>query len=294
MKPFTHCLAATDLSGGGNLAVARAMQLSAQLDLPLDLLHVLPQSLVQQLQAWLTGADPAALDRLVRLSHEELAALAERFASAQGKAPGILVRQGAPTEVIAAEADARGSELLVLGAHGAGHLHEAMVGSTPLQMLGRVDCPLLIVRQPTDTPYRRVLVAVDFTPRSLPLVQLAARIAPQAERILLHALDMPFAGRLQMAGVTESELQGYLEQAEQQASARFDALTEGAGKGLAQRCEIRRGEPSLCIQDCADAQDCDLIVLAQHPRTRIGELLLGSTTRHVLHQSRQDLLILRQ
>lgn len=40
MKPLTHCLAATDLSASGNLAMARAMQLTQALGIPLDVLHV--------------------------------------------------------------------------------------------------------------------------------------------------------------------------------------------------------------------------------------------------------------
>ncbi|MDX5373267.1 MAG: universal stress protein [Pseudomonadaceae bacterium] len=294
MNSAHHCLAATDLSGGGNLAIARAMQLSAQLDMPLDLLHVLPQDLLQRLQNWLSGARPEVLERLLQQSHEELAALAEHFASADSRAPGILVREGDPASVIAAEADARASELLVVGAHGAGHLHETMVGSTPLRLLGLLECALLIVRQACAAPYKRVLVAVDFSPRSLPLLQLAARIAPQGERILLHALDLPYAGRLQMAGISDSELQHYRKLSEEQALEQCHRLTEGSNAGLAHRCEVRFGEASLCIQEYAREQACDLILLAQHPRSRVGELLLGSTTRHVLHQSSQDLLILRQ
>ncbi len=293
MKPLTHCLAATDLSASGNLAMARAMQLTQALGIPLDVLHVLPQTLVQQVQRWLIGHDPALLERLDQQCHEELSALAERFAEQETPAPGILVRQGEPSEVISREVDARGSDLLVVGAHGSGHLHEAMIGSTPISLLGQVNCPLLIVRQMARTPYRRALIAVDFSPRSAKLLQLAEQIAPQAERILLHALDLPFSGRLQMAGVAKSELQGLQDKAEEQAKEQFHALTAGL-EGQAQRCVIRHGDPSLCILDYTKQHDCDLILLAQQPRHKLSELLLGSTTRHVVYQSQQDVLILRQ
>jgi nucleotide-binding universal stress UspA family protein len=64
----------------------------------------------------------------------------------------------------------------------------------------------------------------------------------------------------------------------------FDVPTETA---------IRDGEPSKRIVQYAEAEDCDLIVMATHGRGGIDRLLLGSVAEGVVRSAEIPVMTLR-
>ena len=54
---------------------------------------------------------------------------------------------------------------------------------------------------------------------------------------------------------------------------------------------VVRGNVVDAIMDTADAKDCDMIVMGHHIRNKLGEVVLGSTTRRVLRRSRIPVLL---
>ena len=64
---------------------------------------------------------------------------------------------------IAERANAAGAGLIVVGVSGEGSLsHELAIGGTAIKVLRQCHCPVLVVRNPSETAYRRILVATDF------------------------------------------------------------------------------------------------------------------------------------
>lgn len=72
------------------------------------------------------------------------------------------------------------------------------------------------------------------------------------------------------------------------ARARFAALIR-PGDGI--DLEVRAGSPGVVICEAADA--FDLVVLGASGRTQLSELLLGSTSAHVVHHAPCHVLVLR-
>jgi len=60
----------------------------------------------------------------------------------------IVVKQGEPGEIILAQADQVGVDLVVMGTHGQGMLSDAMMGSTSSRVVRRSQIPVLTVRLP--------------------------------------------------------------------------------------------------------------------------------------------------
>ena len=153
--------------------------------------------------------------------------------------------------------------------------------------------PVLLVREIAHEPYRRVLVPVDFSPWSAASIELARAVAPDAELVLMHAVQVPFEGRLRLAGVADSRLSQYRGISIAESNRRLDELAAAAGLG--------DGWVGIASPDGADPwmqivreeleQDCDLIVMGKHGRHALEELLLGSTTRMVIAECSADVLV---
>jgi nucleotide-binding universal stress UspA family protein len=200
--------------------------------------------------------------------------------------------QGAVVDVITAEAEAMPADLVVFGARGTDFLRRLVFGSTAERLLRKSTRPMLVVKQRAHEPYQRVLVAVDFSAWSKPLIGLARRVAPRAHLLLLSAYQVPFQGRLRLAGATDAKITVYLERAQQAAERQLHALAAGAGLASADWTPcLRHADPSLAIVEQEIEQACDLIVVGKHGRNVMEDLLLGSVTSHVLAESVGDVLV---
>ena len=223
-------------------------------------------------------------------SSQVLAAEMERR---YGVAPDVHLMVGKVQAEISNHADAIDADVLVLGARGAGFLRELLLGSTTERVLRRTRRSLLVVKQMAHETYLRVLLPVDFSPRSVDALHRARTVAPQAELVLLHAFEVPFEGKLRYAGVDEGALSSLRIQAKREATAKLNELVVAAGIDEARvRRLVLHGEASALILAQELEQDCDLIVIGKRGLGLLEELLLGSVTKHVLAQSSADVLVI--
>ena len=184
------------------------------------------------------------------------------------------------------------ARLLVLGARGVGFLRRLVLGTTSQRLMHRTDRPLLVVRQTAHRPYRRVLVAVDFSPQSRNALMLARRVAPNAKLVILTVFQVPFEGKLRFAGVDDATIELCRQRARAEARRQLHALAHEAGLSPSQwePCVVE-GDASRRIVEQEQSRDCDLVVLAPHGQSAAADLLLGSVTRHVLAEGNVDVLL---
>jgi nucleotide-binding universal stress UspA family protein len=283
-------LAAVDFSPQARHAAQRAAEIARRLGCPLSLLHVVPGAPLAQLRQWL-GGDDAPAQRLLDDAARQVGELAAALA-AGGAAPSGLALPGAPVDEILRQTEAVNARLLVLGARGTGYLRHLVLGSTAERLLRRSARPLLVVRQTPHEPYRRVLVAVDFSAWSAASVALARAVAPDATLLLASVFQVPFEEKLRFAGVDETTIAQYRRQGRVETTQRLHDLAAAAGLGAAQwePC-VMEGDPSLCLVQAEQERDCDLVVLGKHGVSAAVDLLLGSTTKHVLAEGQADVLV---
>ncbi len=116
--------------------------------------------------------------------------------------------------------------------------------------------------------FRRILVPVDFTPRSLRAVRAAAKVAAttRAKTTLLHVIERIDDGE---SGAFES----FYRKLESAARVKMKALLGPFGEGLPVRAEILYGKPVGEILRFAQANRMDLIVMSSHklPLRHSGE-----------------------
>ncbi|MGB9670364.1 MAG: universal stress protein [Halothiobacillaceae bacterium] len=119
-------------------------------------------------------------------------------------------------------------------------------------------------------------------------------MAPQADLILLHAFDSTLEGTLRYAGVTEERATSTRWRPARRRCATWNCWPGRAGlepHGY-QRIALT-GHPPTCILEQEEEKDADLIVIGKHGKGAGEELLLGSTTHHVLTESRGDVFVAR-
>ncbi|HSQ71429.1 MAG TPA: universal stress protein [Rubrivivax sp.] len=291
MSPLTSILAATDFSAHARHATDRAARLAHETGAQLTLIHALSGSALAELRQWL-GAGHAGEQQLVEETRRSLEQAAAELGAARRVAVHTHLATGAAVDCIGRQAEALNADLLVLGARGSGFLRRLVLGTTAERLLRRTTRPLLVVRQTAHEPYRRVLVALDFSPWSAQALLLARHAAPHARLVLLSAFQVPFEEKLRFAGVDAATVDHYRTQARALATQRLYAAAHDAGlKPGHWDARIVEGDASQRIVEQEQESDCDLVVVGKHGQSAAEELLLGSVTKHVLAEGSVDVLV---
>ncbi|NMG69782.1 universal stress protein [Parazoarcus communis] len=292
MNAVRTVLAATDLSSHARHAVGRAAMLAAEMGARMSLMHVVAGGGLDALRHLFAGGTSDVGERLLDEVRGEVRELADELGERHHLTMDIQLIVGAVLTELGGHADAIDADLLVLGARGASPLREWMLGSTTERMLRKTYRPMLVVKQIPHETYRRVLVPVDFSPRSIESLRFARQVAPQADLILLHAFEVPFEGKLRYAGVDDNALSSLRVTAKREAVEHMNTLIEHAGLSDAPvRRIVMHGDAPSIILNQEQEQDCDLIVIGKRGAGLIEEVLLGSVTKHILAQSSADVLV---
>lgn len=284
-------LVATDFSGHARHAATRAARLAHETRSALTLLHVLPGEPLAPIRQWL-GISNAPEQTMRDAAQRQLRRLASELASARRVEVNIREAAGSAANEILRAAERVDARLLVLGARGLGFLRRLVLGTTSSRLLRRTDRPLLVVRQTPRAPYRRVLVAVDFSPRSRTALTLARQVAPNADLLVMTAFQVPFEHQLRFAGVEATLIEVHRQQASARAHRQMHALAHEAGLSPSHwtPCVVE-GDVSLRIVEQAQSRDCDLVVMGQQSQSATADLLLGSVTGQVLTEGHADVLV---
>ncbi|MBH3455946.1 universal stress protein [Pseudomonas monteilii] len=289
MSPLKHILVATDLSPYARNAAERAAYLSKAQQASLDLLYVANPAPFERLKQ-LVVPDDDLLKRVLDSAGEKIHALAAMLFQRYDISAGVQVASGSVTTEITRVVQDKHSSLLVCGARGQGVARRLLLGSTVQKMLNRMPCPLLVVKPAPRDAYRTVLVPVDFSPVSLRAIELARRIAPQAEIILLHVYEAPFESSVRFAHIDHDTLTHYRNVIRKDAVTQLAALSQAAGMSDARQIVVH-GDPGWRIAEQEQELECDLIVVGKQGTSALEELLVGSVTKHVLNESQCDVLV---
>lgn len=290
-KPKT-LLAATDFSASSSRAVERAAGLAQAWRRPLHLLHVfnpltwehvghlLPDLLLGEGQG---AASAAALERLYRELAARPGLAGVSCSQVNGRASSVIAAQAADLDV----------GLIVIGIRGEGLVHELALGGTAVKVLRRSHCPVLVVRQPAERPYGRIVVATDFSARATRALRVALALFPAADHVALHATCLPHEARMRLAGAPPEAIAQL--QAEHLAEARrqMEAFLTHADYEAAGSITpiLRLGSPASVLMEELQQSPCDLLVLGRHGQSVLDEQLLGSVTLNLLHHAPCDVLL---
>lgn len=275
-------LACTDGSQHGEVATRYAADLAKGLRASVHLLHVvdirlLEGPLLADIAGWI-GAEAymAQLPAFRKLMEEKGHAIlqAARLLCEQGGVTASdALRIGHPAHVILDEA--RHADLVVLGQQGE-HAEWSgdLAGSVMDRVTHRIKKPGLITPS-AHRPIRRLLVAYDGSEHSQHALDLAVE------------MSKALAATLTLITVIE---RGQSAEMVRSVSERGCRAAEGRGVSVESALCIE-GVAAAAILGAAHERKCDMLVIGAYGHSRFRELVLGSTTAHLLSHSRIPVLL---
>jgi nucleotide-binding universal stress UspA family protein len=279
-----HVLAAHDLSGRSEVALARAGRLALEREGELTIIHVIDRDLPQPI----VEAERKHIESYLQTS--------VRQQIGREKPPyRITVIPGDPAETIAVQSEALSVDLVVTGRHRQRTLKDMFVGTTVERLLRQTRRPVLVVNNRNFPPYRNILIPVDFSEASKAAIQHAAANFPKATLQLLHTFKGPFqdyVATLALAFSREerAKFAGPLgEQAKQAMSRMIETMDLGT---RAPQVTIKNGEPVPLIEEELAAEKTDLVVIGTHARSGIALALMRSVADAVLKTAACDVLVI--
>lgn len=271
--PSTQLLVRTGSADTPETALQVAMQLARRIGADLDAVQVVPlapaafavpEAMPLQMDTQHQQYDAARARKDWYGRQLQAAGLHGHWHAAQGDAAHVLCHMAA------------GYDLLVLAR--ADELRDAPLGyGTISHCVFGARCPVLIL--PEDMPEgpcgQRILVAWNGSRESTLALRGALPVLAAADRVLVLDGSEPESAEDPLAPPVP-DLESWLQRHGVQARIR-PFHPDGA--------------PGAAIEQCADEEQADLVVMGAWGRSRLSELILGGATRHLFAHSRHPLLV---
>jgi nucleotide-binding universal stress UspA family protein len=181
--------------------------------------------------------------------------------------------------------------MIVAGARGEDVLLDFALGRTSTRLVRQCERPVLIVKQPAEHAYRRVVAAVDFSEPSFAAARFGTLIAPNASFTFVHAFEVDFESTLRRGGSTEDTIHDYRRKAHESAMAAMDRFAGRFASGVPQRRIMERGYPARVILDSAQRERAELVVIGKHAAGVVERAVVGSVALQVLEMAKCDVLV---
>ncbi len=276
-------LLATDLSARSDRALERALALAHEHDAELAVIHVIDDDLV-------ASVAHAREEEALKVIQGHIDKLKE------DNAPRVSVEvaPGRAYAEILEKAEQTNTDLIILGMHREQALKDMFRGTTVERIVRAGNVPVLLVKDRITGPYRRIIVAVDFSVYSRRAVTFATEFGPEAEFHLVHAYDVPFKGFIRGQG-TQREVskrhQLQLQKMIDEEMARF--LAEQETKPPKLQPVMQEGSAYEVIGQQVDRLKPDLLILGTHGRTGAAHSILGSVAETLLTDPPCDILAVK-
>lgn len=274
---FDSILAVSDFSALSAHALERAALLARQHQITLRLIHLDEGQSIHP-------SDPIA--RLGQRARQ----LARRY-----QISVHAIERSATLDAVLAEAGA--ATLLVMGPLSQRSWRRFHRGTTLDQAVHGSLCPLLVVKQEPDRAYEHVLVAVDLSLRTKPLIDFARWFSTPAALKLFHAIDT----------IEDSELRSVQASAEAIQANRFtsrqhamDRLAQAIGAvDIAQpgsreptlAFEVGNGDPAYTTALHQLSSKAELVVVGKRRSSPLAQFFTGSVAQRLAKWASGDVLI---
>jgi nucleotide-binding universal stress UspA family protein len=276
-------LMATDLSARSDRALDRAVALAQEHDADLSVVHVVDEDL----PASVADAQEQAARDIMRKHLDSLSGEAAARVSVE-----VIIGR-AYVDILEA-AEKTQSQLIILGAHREDSFKDMFRGTTAERVVRAGNFPVLLVKDRMTGPYRRILVAVDFSVYSRRAVEFAARFGPQAEFHLVHAYEVPFKGFLYGQTTRREVSKQHERQFEDMVDEEMAAfLAPLQGKTPRLHRVLKEGTPQEVIRRQVERLSPDLLILGTHGRTGVAHAILGSVAEDLLKAPPCDVLAVK-
>ncbi|MDX9952221.1 MAG: universal stress protein [Methylophilaceae bacterium] len=278
--PAKRVLLATDLSARCDRALDRAVQLAQQWQAQLVAVNVAESMQTPDMVLnWAYGAEE---DNLLILRQQ----LREDMADAEVPV-SIKVVKGEPAGSIVEAAGSEACELIVTGMARSEPFGRFILGTTVEKLVRLANQPVLVVRKRPHGPYRRILVATDFSRASSLALGTALKLFPGQSIVLFHAVKQNL---VELASEKPQTLQ---------VSPAFQALADEFHDAMGLSSEVRAritlhveaGRLESALTQYVRLHSIDLVVIGSRGQSSLMAGLVGSSASKLLHWLPCDTMI---
>lgn len=275
-------LATTDFSTRSQRAVRRAGLLARETGADLGILHVVDDDQPEDLVSIESREARRILD-------EQIASITDL----RGVNCSAMVIAADAYDGILRSAAAINADLIVMGVHRRDLLRDVFLGTTIERVIRVARCPVLMVNDEVERPYRKALVAVEASEVAVRAIRAVRKLdlVDDAELSLVHGYAALGKGQMTIAGLSESAIEGYAANAGLKASQELNAfLDEMASRDRPWSLHLQEGNALTVISRAVETMRPDVLAIGTHGRSAIARALLGSVTEAVLRTLRVDIL----
>lgn len=275
------------------IAASWALDAAARRHIPLHVVH-----------SWSIPLPPVGLGPApVGLSDDRIrdaaqAVLDDAVSRLQSTAPDVTITgalfPGTPTAALLEAAEQ--STMVVVGSSGLDRVTEFILGSVTQQVVTHAPCPVAVIpSRESDEPgleAGRVVVGIDGSELSLDATRLAFEEASlrHAGLTLLHVWNSP---DYDTAGIVMPDT-FLLEEAHSDELRAMAETVAGLGEkypDVQVEQRLRQGRPAKVLADAS--RGAALVVVGSRGHGGFTSLLLGSTSRSLLHHAQSPVLVVR-
>ncbi|MGB3764579.1 MAG: universal stress protein, partial [Ornithinimicrobium sp.] len=189
------------------------------------------------------------------------------------------------------------ASLIVVGSHGRGRVGALMLGATAYAVGGHARCPVIVVRSedaPLPGPDHPIVVGADGSDGSERAMEAAAVLAAQwkARLVVVTSWTPPPPDPWNRPPLNYPSTAACLEDLLSRATALNRAAVarvRAAHEGLSVEEHVVEARPEDAVLTAA--ADTSVIVLGSRGHSKLAGVLLGSTARSVLHQTKKPVMI---
>jgi len=188
-----------------------------------------------------------------------------------------IVQEGDAGETICDIARSHRCDLVVIGATGRSAIERILLGSTSDYIATHAPCSVLVVRPGMTIEQRDGLCIAIGYEESGPAQAALEEIEEfkWGKQVELHVVSV-----CQNLALLPSAAVDEIRMGAKRAFERLHGMAESTQTHLVEKNHIGEG-----LVNFAEDHHCDILVVGETPRTRLGRVLMGSTTRFVLRHA---------
>ncbi len=276
----TKILLATDLTCHCDRALDRTVELAQEWGARVVVVHALESPLpVVDAPSWRRPVHPRDLvERRIRADLQGTAITVE-----------LVTERAEPADLILDTAERLECGLIVTGTARNETFLRSILGTTVEAVARRSRVPVLVVKSRPREPYRKMVLATDFSESSRAALETALALFANAQVSLCHAYDVPYESYLHDKMEAREQ---FANDARRQCQTFLTSVPAVGARHVPIHCEY--GNPAEVLRELVEALDVDLVVAGTQGRSMAATFILGSVAQSLLSSVPRDVLIVRR
>jgi len=201
----------------------------------------------------------------------------------------VTVTRGDSAEAIVYESNRLKSDLIIMGAHGKESIKDVFFGSTAHSVVQKSHIPVLIIKTPATTEYKKILAVTDLSEASAKSVLFAKKLFSGSDIKIAYAY----------AQIDDLAVDFYnLGELKETYREKVRAITKQDVEKFQKRVGIDKTEiiesvtsVSEVLLETAKKDESDLVLLGAHGVRISDSVLFGSTTSFLMKAAPSDVLV---